>query len=781
MNRICLSRVSRSALVAVSLSTAMFAHPALAAEGDAANDAGSDAEKNRVDEIIVTAQRVEADLQDTPISVTALSEEQLYQFNVHDPQVLRGLVPNLEILPSSGGGAGVFGRNQTSVTIRGVGGSDRFFAQDTKVGVYIDDVYLSTTYTMNLGFYDIDNVQVLRGPQGTLFGKNTIGGALLIQTREPEGELSAEGRFTFGSYDRIEAQGAINVPLSDTLAARISFYSSDVDGYIEHLLDDRESNDAHEKSIRGQLRFEPNDRLTIDLKAEYGASHDNGNAYIITQINPNASYVRNYNSVNAVPYQTAYAPLGLPFTIYGDTLSDFAYSPRPYPQFRPFNEGENATVQLRAALELDESLTLKSITGYKNISLDSYRADGTPGGLYTEYNEFRVRQISQELQVLGTYFDDRLNFVAGLFYIKQDATSTQITGPDYVDPVGYYYYNDNDFPSWAAYAQVTFRPIEGLRLTAGLRYTNDEKNTATNIWTSGCLRISYAQSLATGTGGCWVPGPDINTLSRATKSWSHVDPRFEVDYEWLPNLMTYVTVGSGYQSGGFNTQNGPGIPANIPYDQEIVWSYEAGLKSEWFDHRLRMNAAIFRQDYKNYQSSVLVYYNGVDTRTISSAANARQKGFEFELDARPVDPLGLRFTYAHLDQGFTEIFPGAQGLTLETAISTAPRNEWSLAGDLTIPLPQGRLVAAADYRWVGTKASGTAPAITYTPPYDLLGANVTYTPDNDRWSLSFWAKNVMDEYYYAAYSNRLNNGIGLTTVTPGMPRQIGVTFAVKVR
>ncbi|MBC2664020.1 TonB-dependent receptor [Novosphingobium flavum] len=778
MYRINSRKARLLAFAPITLSAAVLAHPALAAE--------SEAEAPSVDELVVTAQREKANLQDTPISVTVLNDKMINQLNVHDVSDLRGLVPNLEVLPMGGGGAGVFGANQTSFAIRGVGSAQRFFNQDTKVGVYVDDVYLSSTYTMNANFFDIGNVQVLKGPQGTLFGKNTIGGAVLVDSHPVDETFGGYGRVTYGSYNRIEAQGAINVPLTENLGARVSFFTSDVDGYIKHLLDNRTSNDGHVRAVRGQLHYAPGAKVTFDFKAEYAKTHDNGNAFITTAINPNATYVKNYNSVFAPNptgltdgrlYQVKYQPLGLPYTIYGDNLSSFPYSPRPYPAMLPFNRGDNLTIQLRTQIDLTDALKVKLITGYKEINLDSYRGDGTPAGLYTEYNEFRTDQFSQEVQVFTHMFQERLKLTAGGYFIQQNANSEQITGPDYVDPVGYYYQNNNNFPSWAAYLQGTLKPTDKLSITAGVRYTEDMKNPRTRIWTSGCSG-TFLSGYQNGTGGCWVPGPDGNTLSVANKTWHHIDPRFEIDYEWRPGLMTYVSYTSGYQSGGFNTQVGPGAPANVPYEQEIVRSWEGGIKSEWFDKRVRLNAAIFHQKYKNYQSSILVYYNGVDIRTTSSAANAHEWGYEAEFDARPIDALGLRANYAFLDQGYDEIFPGAQGLTLATAISSAPRHEWSVAGDYTVDLGVGKLVAAADYRWVGVKASGTAPLIAYTPSYGLLGANISFTPAKGNWSLSVYGKNLTKKYYYVAYSTTAN-GIGLATVTPGAPRTFGVTLGYK--
>jgi iron complex outermembrane receptor protein len=350
----------------------------------------------------------------------------------------------------------------------------------------------------------------------------------------------------------------------------------------------------------------------------------------------------------------------------------------------------------------------------------------------------------------------------------------QITGPDYVDPLGYYSVNRSKFPSTAAYAQATFNATAKLRFAAGVRFTADHKDTSSIVFTSGCVG-NYLQEYTTGTGACWAPGPDANTWASASRTWRHVDPRFEVDYQWTPALMTYASYSSGYQSGGFNTTPTPGQPANSPYEQETIPSYELGLKSEWFDRRLRLNVAGFYQKFFNYQSSVLHLYNGVDVRTTTSAANAHEAGVELEADARPIPAMGLHGSFAFLDQAYDKIFAGATGLTLQTAINSAPKYAYSLSGDYGFDVGQGRLVLAADWRWVGTKASGTAPAQVFTPPYGILGGNLTYTPPTAKWNLSLWAKNLLNTYYYNAYSSGLNTGIGLTTVTPGAPREFGAT------
>jgi iron complex outermembrane receptor protein len=739
-------------------------------DADAATAGGSDA----LGEVTVTAQRVQQDLQKTPISITALSNQQLQQLNVSSTSDLRGLVPNLEILQQSGGGAGTYGENEMGVYIRGVGTESRFFNQDLGVGIYVDDVYLTTTQNLNLSFYDLGDVQVLKGPQGTLFGKNTIGGALLLQTTKPGAEFGGYGQVTFGSFNRLDVQGAVNLPFSDILLSRLSFYTSDVDGYITHLLDSGTNDDVHEKSVRYQLRFQPTEGFTADLLTEYGESHDHGYESITTQCNPNAYYTGNYDSVHTIPYCTQYKPLGQPYEIYGNAVAKF---PTGGGGFTPFDQGKSGTVDLRLAWTINDNITLKSISALKRLDLDSYRDDGTPAGLYTELMDYADRQISQEFQALSKFWDGRLNLVAGVFYIDQKANSQQITGPDYVDPVGYYFGNIIDSTSVAAYLQGTYKITDQLSATVGVRYTRDHKDSSSNVY-EGCYG-SYLSEYITGTGGCWIPGPGSADYAAASGTWTHTDPRFQLDYQWTPTLMTYVSATSGYKSGGFNAQLPYlGSPYNLPFQEESVWNYEIGAKSEWFDRRLRANIAVFDQEYKNFQSSVQEYYNGIDVFTTTSAADGFQRGAELEIDAIPTPDLTVRATYAYLDQGYSKIFPdaAAAGLTLNTPITTAPKNEYSIAADYTVHLPGGAtLIPALNWRYVGPKSEGTPPETAVTPGYGLLGANLAYNAPSQKWSIALWGKNLLNKYYYVDYSAGADTNMGITQVTPGRPREIGGT------
>lgn len=811
------SRSARPAAVMVSMILMATCPPLMAQSTVSTADVGQavSGDGDQLHEVTVTAERVAENELKTPIAVTALSGEQLTQANIVSTTELKGLVPSLNIVNQGGGGAGAFGQNQMSVFIRGVGSSSRFFNNDIGIGVYLDDVFVPSTQNLNLDFYDLSSIQILKGPQGTLFGRNSFGGALLLTAAPPGHEFGGFAQASVGSFSRLDTQGAVNIPFSDVLTSRFSFFSSDVDGYITHLLDSGRNDDIHEKSARYQLHYEPNSSFNADLLLSDGESHDNGNEEITVGCNPNAHYVKDYAIAhpNGQPYCTQFKPLGQPYTVYGNTVSAF---PTPLYAYnadgsilgpsglsingalssggrQPFDEGELGTISLRLTWNISDELSIKSITGLRKSNLDSYRDDGTPVGLYTEEDIYWNRNYTQELQALAKLWGGRLNLVAGLYYFHDNASSIQDTGPDYDDPVGYYYGNIVEEKSLAAYLQATVAVTDQFSVILGGRGNHDEKSSSSQVW-EGCYG-SYAQEYASqqasatgGVGGCWIPGPAYGDYASASNTWKHFDPRVQLQYQWTPDVMSYVSATSGYLSGGFNAQlpyfPPAGVPAssyyNLPFQQETLWNYEVGLKGEWFNHRLRVDVDGFDQIFNNFQTSIITYYNGIDVSTTSSGADVHERGYEVQIDAIPIDNLTLITTFSRLGQGYDAIFPSAQAsLNKNAKPTTAPLEQGSLLANYTVHLPNGgSIVPALNWRYVGIQYSGSYPLQYLEPGYALLGANFTYNAPGNKWSIGLWGNNVTNKYYYETYTNQnvLNTNIGLQQITPGRPREVGATF-----
>jgi iron complex outermembrane receptor protein len=812
----------------------LVAQAAAGPAGNATQAQSGAAAGTQLEEVTVTAERIESSALRTPIAITALSTQQLTQTNVISTTDLKGLVPSLNVTQSGG-----YGENQMSIVIRGVGGEPRFFNQDNGIGFYIDDFYIPTGQNLNLDFFDLQNVQILNGPQGTLFGRNTLGGAFLMTTTAPSTQFGGYAQASVGNYHRLDSQGALNMPYTDTLTSRFTFNTSDVDGYINDIYDNRTHNDVHEKAARYDIRFQPGGAFSADLLGALGENHDNGDELIERSCNPNAVYTKDYaqahaNDIPATPgYCTQFPPLGLPYTIYGTATANlpnplYNSGPNTNPKgspltgpllgpsglgmphaggFTPYTEGRVGTVILHLTGVVSDALTLKSITGLRYSYLGSYRDDGTPAGLYTESNGNWFRHYTEELQALLNAFGGRLTAVAGLYYYHADTTTIQDTGPDYDDPVGYYYANRGSQRSEAGYLQVTGAVTQKFSIIGGIRYTEDWKDTASKVW-EGCYGsyIQEYQAYQLGgpgaySGGCWIPGPTGNDYAAATNRWHHTDPRLQLQFQWTPDVMSYVSATSGYLAGGFNAQlpffPPPGIPPDVyynrPFQQETVWNYEFGTKGEWFNHRLRIDLAGFDQIFNNYQAGVLLYYgpegistvcttgNCIDVTTTTSAADAHERGAEVEVDAIPVNNMTVQLTYSYLTQGFDAIFPNAlaAGLRKQAALTSAPNKTFGFTGNYTFHLGSGAtIVPAVNFRYVGNQFQGTYPLQFQAPGYGLLGANLSYNSPGNKWSVGLWGNNLLDRYYYQSYVpfGYVDRNMGDARINPGVPREWGLTF-----
>ena len=760
-----------------------------------------------LEEIVVTARKRSEDIQVTPVAITAISAVEAKQATVREFQDLRGLVPDLEITPVAAGGA-------VNLTIRGIGQPSVQVNVDNKVGFYLNDMYIARSEGNEFSFYDIDSLQVLKGPQGTLFGKNTTAGAVLLTTKRPSDDYNGYVEVEGGNYNRFDTEGGINLPLlPGKLDARVSWRTRQVDGYIKHLLDSQTSNDYNDKSVRLQFKFTPIDALTIDLMGEYNDSNTNGRTYqgITVACNNNATYPKNYNLLHAVPFCNAYPILGNPYEIYGgnflsipanSVLGTINNAPGtagyglpvsganagvlgPYGHAAPFSIVKAGTMIFRATYDINDQVSVKSITGFRRDVFDYFAPDYYPICIYCEVDNSATEEISQELDVNGNFFDGALTVVAGLYYETQDTGFAQVTGPDWIDPIGYNYIASNWFLSEAAFIQASYKITDQLNLTLGARYNYDKKDVNSNLWeqtkfsgpTCGAVAGKYPNSYyAAFVNGAQCGGYYIGVGSH---NWYDFDPRVQLDYRITPDIMAYFNFTGGYNAGGFNQQLGTQLSNNaiIPYNRERVWSYEGGIKSEWLDHRLRVNVDGFYQTYDNLQATIVVTYNGVTTRAIQNAAAAHEDGVELEIEALPTPDLIIRANGAYLDQAYDTIGKGVTSITLTTPVSTAPRWEGSVAADYTFHLPSdATLVFDANYKWVGSKASCTPLGACYIPTYGLLGARATYTTGDGVWSLSLWSTNMLNKLWYLSYQAGPNANMGETGFQPGDPQEYGAAL-----
>jgi iron complex outermembrane receptor protein len=622
-------RISVSVL-AIGISASPHAAVAATAAADAA--LAADAENGGgIQEITVTARRRLENLQTTPVSATVLSSANLVQQNIRNFQDLRGAVSNLELQPLPSGGA--------SFTVRGIGQISNQVNVDAKTGFYVNDMYVGRQEGNDLYFYDVASLQVLKGPQGTLFGKNTTAGAVLLTTQAPTQDFGGYVKLRVGSYRRIDSEGAINMPLTDGISSRLSFRTQNTNGYIRHVLDSDTSGNVNNKSARFQIHSDSTP-LTIDLLGEYNQSKTDGGARIVTGCSAAGSFYQpNYNALHSIPYCSAYPVLGKDYLVYGGAtltlptsaaITDLAKGGDAngtgltrHGHQGPFNDTRVYTLNGRLNYELADGLNLHSVTAYRRSGAEFYTpTNDAPNDIYAEYDKTDTKQFTQELTLGYQGMEDRLNLLAGLYYYDQKTTFLQDTGPDWIDPLGYVYDASVKYKSYAAFAQGSFKITPKLELTVGGRYTHDKKAGMSYVFFAGKAGTFPAVTIpgrAAPVASCgYFVGDFLGGIANCggapftaadSRSFHGFDPKVQLSYKWTDSIFTYFTAAHGYNAGGFNQQLGK-QPADgkflSAYNPEKLWSYEGGVKLDLMDHAVVLDVSAFYQKFTAIQSTVIV-------------------------------------------------------------------------------------------------------------------------------------------------------------------------------
>jgi iron complex outermembrane receptor protein len=614
--------------------------------------------ETELEEVVVTARRRDENLQDTPIAISAFSAQVLQDRQVLQTQDLERITPSLQFKP-----AGQLSGNSASavVFIRGVGQVDPTAAVDPGVGIYLDEVYLGRAVGGAIDFGDIAGVEVLRGPQGTLFGRNTIGGAILVRTREPEmGSFSGRGRARIGDDALREGFLALNLPITSTVAARVAGGFRYRDGYVIRAFDGKDLGNESGYSLNGALKWEPSVAFKTFLRADYSRRKENGAPFVFAGINEQAPVAAIASVAAGCPGATIpFAPItpGNPrFGAPNVPLINDVRCANDLQARGDFVNGGNAPVMSMskvwgvantATLRLSEALLAKSITAYRKTDSRGIRdADNTPLTLITTDVGSSSKQFSQELQLqadLGT-----VSGIVGGYYFREvtdERATVFLAFPPSPPVIGSLLAGgpgSRDLQvstlktgSVAAFGELTWAPVDRLEVTGGLRYTRDRKfyqGTVLNLFPATQPDPNPLPTLATTQGG---PLFIFNTPNRRT--FSALTGSASVQYRWSNALSTYLSFARSFKSGGFNTRYNAATPNNlpVPFADEKVTSYEAGVKTNI--GRLRFNVAAFNAEYDDIQ---LIFRQGV-VPLLFNAGKARIRGLEAEANYR--SPFGLIF------------------------------------------------------------------------------------------------------------------------------------------
>ncbi len=743
------------------------AQQAPAPEATAAPDA--EGQDTATGEIVVTARRVEESLQRVPSSISAFNERALDRLQATDTTSLQGAVPNLNIVQGRGSS------NATNIYIRGVGQPDALQTFDPAVGVYVDDVYLSRIRGNQLDLLDVERIEVLRGPQGTLYGKNTIGGAIKFVSRRPGQTVRANASATFGTYGQFELRGAASGPITEGVAAGIAVMRAHRDGYVEDREDSREYNDRDSIGGRAMLAVNPASNIRIDLSADY--SRDDGALNVGRPVN------------NLVTFSGTVLPVTDPVG-----SGKYDWTGRTTPGLPNSTKLKHYGFAGTAAIDLTEALTLKSITAYRNLKTDDYiDIDATQYEVGDVFVGVDQDQISQEFQL--AYNSDRFNAVAGLYYLKEDVGSHQEAyGDDVLGPLflnsGFLRTIDDDLTtkSYAAYANASFEVVPNVRISGGLRYTRETKDYFRTTSTFFSLLPGFNSTFA---------------FSPPRGKWTDTSPMASVDWQVTPDTMVYARVAKGFKSGGFNGRANT-VTEATRYDPETVWSYEAGFKSS-VSRQVRINGAVFHSNYKDFQARV----SGLDedpttglplaVLSVINAGKMRIRGAELEANWTPVQGLLLDTQIGYLDAEYRDFddarFGNFGGSRAFQTPAFAPK--WTLRlgaqyafdlgdnGGITVGAQsryKSRTALAVDNTFVigSGPTAGTDTEIEglFQKGYWVSDARVVYETADKHWAFGLYGNNLFDRAYKTDAQEFSSVG-NIRTVYYGAPRTVTLRLTAR--
>ena len=730
-------------------------------------------ESNALEEITVTARKVEENLQKTPIAITALTGAALEDRQVFSTDVLDQVVPNLQFANN----APLAGNNSSSqVFIRGIGQTDPTSTVDPGVGLYIDDVYIGNAVGGSMALRDVAKVQVLRGPQGTLFGRNTIGGAVLISTKDPGDEFGGTVRAGTGADSLIDAQIALDVPLSSTFKTRFSLGLLKQDGYVTRP----DGTDLGDKnSFMGTLKaiWTPKDNVRAAFGFDYTKSDENGSPLVFAAMNEAATFPRVASLDAGCPGLTdgAVPPPGLPDQPSVPMIAD----PRcandlqargPYSNngtLPLFSTLENWGASVNLAFDIGDSLKFKSISAYRKLQWSGARdADNTPLTILHTVYDVSGDQLSQELQL--TYETDPLVGVIGLYYFEQtsDDIATIFLNPP---PPGVQRDSDNnkvDNSSWAAFTQWTYKFADKYALTVGGRYTEDKKGSYPD-------QFDYATPTVKQVPVQWYR----DTFSSFTPSASFA-------IEWTDNVMTYLSYSEGFKGGGWNSHFNAVLTAAQQaalqeFQPEEAQTMEVGAKFELANNTLRLNLAAFSSDYTDMQ---LTYRGPAPAGVapfITNAGKTSIDGAEAELTWAPTEELRIESSVGWLDATIDNLsnIPLAvlpPGLVEGNSLPFAP--EWQVHLGISYEAYVGTLAIKprldASFQPTTYFDATNTPEIAQLDDVTTLNASVRLSRGEDSpWQLTLGVNNATDETYPIAGNSSLTTGSGYAEIAYSRPRE----------
>ena len=722
----CLRPTGMAAVVSAAFATVAFAQDETGEIAQSGNDT-----------IVVTAQKRAQSIQDVPLAVTAFGEDQLEAIKAVDVSDIAVRTPNFT--------ATQFNLGEPQYYIRGVGSTSDSAASDPTVPVFIDEVYIGRAAGSNFDFFDLERIEVLRGPQGTLYGRNTTGGAISVITKKPSTEeqyVKLQG--VAGNHGTYEGRLVGNAPLSDIAAVKAAVSYRTQDGFSSNLTTGEEIGGKENISVRLQTLFEPTDRASVLISADYAKDDNGGNARVPFPL---------FDDEASTPAFRAFYPEGTNIrlaNINPDT----------------FQDRELWGVMGRAEIETDIGV-ITSVTSYRQVDLEWFEDLSSPPIL--PRNDDRVMeessQFSQELR-LSSLAESTVQWVAGLYFfaenVDRNETFDLIFVPLPIAGGSTEFIQDAKNTSYAAFAQATVPITDALYFTGGIRYTYDEKEIRQ-------IALDNEDPADGFPGVPLFPGQPYDIS--AEEDFDAVTGRASLEYTLPTGDLVYVSYSRGFKSGVFPSQNNilQNVGAALP--PEKVNNYEFGLKTDSFDNRLRFNATAFYLDYTDLQQFIL----DAGLNLVTFSVDAEVYGFEFESIARPADWLELGGTLSILE---TEIQGSVvNGIDLDgNELPRSPNVSFNAFAATTFDAPGGEVTVRGNYSWRDSFFhEATNLREVEIDSYGLFDARIAYRPDNANIEIAMWGKNLTDVEYQTHVIPFLGNGFSLF----GAPRTFGGSITVE--
>jgi iron complex outermembrane recepter protein len=761
------------------------------------------AESGVLEEITVTAQKREQSIQDVGITITAFSGEQIRELGFEDSFDIARMTPGVHISGNNGG-------QKTLFTIRGVTQNDFNDQTEAPVAVYVDEGYVGFGQGQVFGLFDLDRVEILKGPQGTLFGRNATGGLVHYVSNRPTRETEGYADLTYGSYDQARFEGAYSRPLTDKLSARAAIMYNRFDPVLDNDYPNRmvtldgsplarggeDTFNDDTLGFRGQLLFESTDEVRFLLIGNYARTRESTSPFLELPTVPIFDAAGNHvGTIVAGPNETREAiapdgtPIDHPMSFDADLLRPAGgnlYGPSCSPQnyedlecsmdfaFEDLNTTDSFGIAGKLTWQLGDSTMLTAISDYKDFDkFQAYAADGGPASTINVLFDAQAETFTQEIRINGE--TDRSRWVAGVYYLDIDLnTGVSITADDnylFLPLVGAPWEDTAltqlETNSWSLFGQMEFDLSDRLTLIGGLRSIQENKDFTgeeTFFLSTDPFTLETHTPL-------FSPQPSRNHEQDKTL-WSG---KLQLDWQPADNLLLFAGINRGVKAGGFNAPFtfGAGFPAeDIPYGEEVLLSYETGFKwGNLFGGTTRVNGSFYYYDYSNYQG---FFFNQI-TGWVRNV-DAEYKGVEFELFTSPVDNLHLVLNFSYIDAQVFDVQLGP-GILVDTEPSFTP--DFQTAGLIRYTWPQsfagGRLFTQASFNYASEFYDNIRNyEASKLPDYLVGNVRVGWSSAQDRWEGAIFVNNVADERYFTIGFD-LSNATGSNSLVPGKPRWFGVS------